>query len=116
MRGLAFDVVHIINRRANILRNDIAALQTFDKTPERMKERRALVICRVSDNDAFAAAGRKLGQGVLVAHGVRQAEHIGDRFTLIVIRPHAAAAERRAKLGAVNGDDGAQAAIPIATE
>ena len=57
MRGLAFDVVHIINRRANILCNDIAALQTFDKTPERMKERRALVICRVSDNDAFAAAG-----------------------------------------------------------
>jgi len=109
-------VVHTINRRADTLRNDIAALQTFNKTPARMKERRALVICRVSDNDAFAAAGRKLGQGVLVAHGVRQAEHIGDRFTLIVIRPHAAAAERRAKLGAVNGDDGAQAAIPVATE
>src|SRR5690606_12103936 len=52
----------------------------------------------------------------LVSHAARQAQHVAHRLLLGGIRPHAAAAERGAEVGIVDGDDRLQSALVVADE
>ncbi len=111
--GLASDLVHVGNRRADILGDDIAAAEIFHEAPESVKQGFAFVAFRIADDHALSAARRQLRQRVLVAHRARQAEHVGDGLGFTVVGPHAAAAKGRAERGIVNGDDCAKPAFGV---
>jgi len=54
--GLASDVAHVINIRADILGDDVTAAEIFHESPEGVKQGLALVALRIADDHALSAA------------------------------------------------------------
>lgn len=99
---------HVGHTGSGILGHDIGAIEPLDRTPHRADQFGRLVLARIADDHALAAALRQSGQRRLVGHATRQSQHISQRFVLTAVRPHAAAAESGAEMGAVHGDDPTQ--------
>src|SRR6267143_1348968 len=99
---------HVDDRRADVFGRDVASAERVNEAAEGLEQLRCLCLARLADDDGLAAAERHAGQRILVAHATRQAQDIGNRLRAGGVRPHAAAAGRRAPRGGMNGDDRAQ--------
>ena len=107
MGGFGRHQPDISHAGAGILGHHVLATQAIDEAAHGLDQRRALVVARVADDHAFAAALRQPGQGRLVGHAARQPQHIGEGLGVGGVGPHAAAAQALAEAGAVHGDDAA---------
>src|SRR5690606_35531077 len=109
--GLRVDVVHVINRRADVFGNDVAATKGFDRAAHGLHKIGRLQLFGIANDDRLAAAERQAGDGSFVGHAAGKAEDIAQRLLVAVIRPHAAAAERGAEVRVVHSDDGLEAGL-----
>jgi hypothetical protein len=109
-------VLHVGDAGAGVLGGDVAAVQLLERACERGEQLGRLVRARVADDHRLATAQLEVGHRRLVGHAARQAQHVAHRLLLAGIRPHAAAAERGAELGIVDGDDRLQSALVVADE
>ena len=71
---------------------------------------------RVTEDHRLAAAEVEPGDRRLVGHGPGQGQHVLQGVVLVGVGAEADAAERRAQLGRVHGDDRPQAARPVVAE
>src|SRR5690606_38917256 len=77
---------------------------------------RAAVEILALEDHGLAAAERESRHRVLVAHALRQAQHVVDRILLRRVAPQPAAAGRGPERRRVDGDDGAKPGRGIAAE
>ncbi|MCY1544389.1 hypothetical protein D9M68_802680 [compost metagenome] len=70
----------------------------------------------VADDHGLATAQRQVGQGRLVGHATGQAQDIAQGLFVVHVGPHAAAAQGRAEVAVVNGDDGLEAGCLVVAE
>ncbi|MCY1533494.1 hypothetical protein D9M68_688230 [compost metagenome] len=107
---------HFGDAGAGVGGGDVAAAQAVDEIAHGLEQRLALVAMRVADDHGLAAAQRQVGQGRLVGHAAGQAQHITQRLFVIQVGPHAAAAQGRAEVAVVDGDDGLEAGRLVVAE
>jgi hypothetical protein len=111
--GLLVDVVHVIDRGADVLGRDVAAAERADEAAERAEQALGLVGLGVADEHRLAASEVEPRHRRLVGHAARQPEHVLERFLIGRIGPHPQAAQRGAECRVVNGHDGSQAAVLV---
>ncbi|MNE53650.1 hypothetical protein D3C80_1483880 [compost metagenome] len=104
--GVLGDAVHVGARRAAVHRGDIGALQRLDDATERLEQGAAVIHMRRADDHRLAAALTQPRQRRLVAHALGEADGVLQGSFLVRIRQIAAPSQRRAKAGAVDGNDG----------
>ena len=114
--GLAADLDHVGDAHADVLGGDVAAAQTVDRLAERGEQLRRLAALRRRQDHCLAAAERKPGHRILVAHAPRQPERVGQRQVGILIMPETRPARRRPEVGRMDGDDRAQAVLGLVDE
>src|SRR3990167_5632796 len=76
MAGALGHDLHFRNAGARIRRGDIAAAQAVDEVTHGLEQRGALAAMRVTHDHRLAATQRQPGEGRLVTHAARQAQHI----------------------------------------
>ena len=103
-------------RGADVLGRDVAPVERVDEAAERAEQRLALVLARIADDDGLAAAEVESRDRCLEGHAAREAHRVDDRLALVLVRPHADAAERRPERGVVDADHRAQVRVRLVAE
>src|SRR5690606_8973351 len=103
----------VLDRNADVFRRVIDAAQLVDVAGEGAEQLGGLLGAAVADDDRLAAAHLEVGDRILVAHALRQAQHVLERLGAGGVVPHAGAADGRTARGGVNGDNRPQAGLFI---
>src|SRR5690606_11195204 len=90
------DNFHVFNANIDVFSGDVAAAQAVNKTAEGFEKSFRLNL-GVANNNRFAAAQVKTGDGSLISHAAREAENVVKSFFLTAVIPHSASAKRRAQ-------------------
>src|SRR5258706_1014215 len=109
MIRFGLDELQVADRRAGVLRRDVATAQRLHVAAVRAEDRLAIADLVVADDDALAAAEVQARDRGLVGHAARQPQAVDQRVAIIRVMPEPRAAERGAERRVVDGDD---AAIP----
>ncbi|MNJ56071.1 hypothetical protein D3C77_516000 [compost metagenome] len=107
---------HFGDAGAGVGGGDVAAAQAVDEISHGLEQRLALVAMGVADDHGLATAQRQVGQGRLVGHATGQAQDIAQGLFVVHVGPHAAAAQGRAEVAVVNGDDGLESGDGVVGE
>ncbi len=113
MRSDGPDQVHVLLRRADVLRGEVTAAETIDEPGVGAYELVGAHRGGVTDDHGLAATEVVPARRVLVRHAAREAQHVEQRIALRRVRPEARAPEARAQRGRVDGDDGSQPGLGI---
>ena len=113
MAGFRGRPVHVLDGDADILARDIAAGEGLHRPAEGAEQRLGLAGSGIAEDHRLAAAEGDARHGALVGHAARQPQRVGERRLLVVIGPHAAAADRRAERPVVYRDDRVEAGRPV---
>ena len=113
---LARDDLGVGGRRADVLGRQVAAAERLDEPPQRPEQELALLRARIADDHRLAAAEREPGRRVLVGHPPRQAQDVGQRRLVGVVRPHPDAAERGAERRVVHRDQSAEPRLGLVAD
>ena len=97
--------VHVLDRRTDVFRRDVAAAQRIDETPMRSEQHLAVGRLVVADNDRLAAAKIEAGHGIFVRHAAREPQGVDDRRVFGGVVPEAAAAKCGPERGVVDRND-----------
>jgi hypothetical protein len=115
-RRLPAHPLHVLRRRPDVLRGDVAAAELVDGPPERPQHRLVAPLPRLEQHDGLAATLVEPRGGGLQRHRLREAEDVDERGLLVGIGPEPHAAERRPERRRVDGDDGPQPDIGLGDE
>ena len=80
--GLSANFKHISNRGARVFRSDITPAKPLNKIPHCMQQCVRFISRWIANNHRFATAKLQVGEGRLIGHAARQAQHIGQRFII----------------------------------
>jgi hypothetical protein len=116
VRAFPGDDVHVLAVGAHVAGGDVAAAEGGDEPAVGAQQRLGLDLGGVADDDGLAAAVVQPGQCVLVGHGDRQAQHVGQCLVLAGVRVETGAAEGGAQCGGVDADDRLEAAVAVLAE
>ena len=108
--------VHILAARAYVTRGDVTAAEGGDEAAVRAQQRFGLDLGGVTDDDRLAAAVVEARQRVLVGHGSRQPEHVGEGLFFAGVGVEAGTAERGAQCGGVDADDRLEPGVVVLAE
>src|SRR6266852_8666759 len=95
--GLRLDEFHVADRRADVLRRDIAAAERLHVATVRAEDRLAVADLVVADDDGLPASQIQPRYGRLVRHPARESQAVDQRFAVGRIMPEPRAAERGAE-------------------
>ncbi len=98
------DLLHVLDRRADILCGDVEAAQRLDRAAESAEQRDAVPFALGPPQHRFGSAERQAGERILVAHAFGKAHGIGERVARVGIGPQPAPAGARPQRGRVNRD------------
>ena len=90
----------IVECRADIVGDDVAAAEAVDGPAEGLQQGRALVVLGIGKDHRLGAAIGQPADRRLVGHPARQPQHVGQRQRVVRVRVDAAAAEARTEGGA----------------
>ncbi|MBL0029242.1 MAG: hypothetical protein IPO95_09290 [Rhodanobacteraceae bacterium] len=114
--GLLEHPFHVVDVDADVFGRDVAAVQRVDEAAEGAEQRFRLVLGRITDDHALAAAEVQARDRGFVGHAARQAQHIVQGVLLGLVRPHAQSAQRRAEHGVVDRDDRLETGVLVVAE
>ena len=107
-RFLAHDC-HVRNIHTDIFRRVIFPREALHGAAEGPEQFWRLAGSRIAPDHGLAAAQRNARHRILVAHALRQPEHIGQHRVTGRVIPHPAAARRRPQRGRMHGNHAFQA-------
>ena len=114
--GLPGDDVEVGVVGADVAGGEVAPAERLDEPAVGAQQRLGLVRAGVADDHRLAAAEVQPGEAVLVRHGPRQPQRVGDGVVLGGVRVEAGAAQRRPQRRRVDGDDRPQSGLLVAAE
>ena len=105
--------LHDRHAHADIFSCNVIAVQLFNEIAKFLVQRLRTIEVRRLDNYGLATAETQAGHGVLVAHALRQAQHVMQRSIARLVTPEPATTSGRAQRRGMYGDDCFQACCRI---
>jgi hypothetical protein len=107
---------HVGHVDPDILGRDVPAAEFIHGPAECVEHAGSLRALLIGEDHGLAAAERKSGHCVLVAHSTREPEGVDERFLVLRVMPEPATTGRRTEMRRMNGDDRPQAAFVVGDE